>query len=65
MTGWSEIPPLGLKQKIQVEFHSYSKYLLAETCAYVLKVPVGHNSLDDFMDAVYEACEHSYGFGCV
>lgn len=65
ITGLSTIPPLGLKQQIEVEFHSNSKSFFAETCVYVLKVPINHDSFEDFMEKVYEACGNSQGFGCV
>ena len=64
MTGLSQIPPLGLKQPIKVEFTAHSTSFFAETCTYVLRVPNGHASFDSFMEKIREACDNRLGFGC-
>ena len=63
MTGLSKIPPLGMQQKIELDFDSYSHSFFAETCSYVLRVPTSHETFETFLQRVYEACENCHGFG--
>ena len=64
MTCAEEIPPLGMPQKIEVVYVNQWNFF-AETCMYELKVPITHESLDNFKDSFMQACAHNKGFGAV
>ena len=63
MTSLDEIPPLGLKEKIQLEFTSMPTFF-AETCSFVLRVPNCYTTYEAFKKRFDEACEQNVGFGC-
>lgn len=59
MTALDEIPPLGLPQKIFVEFTEGSqRTFFAETCTFVLRVPTVHKEFREFKEKFLEASQN-------
>ena len=67
MTALDAFLPLGLPQKIAVQFIESSRQatFFAETCALVFRVPTVHTNYDDFKLKFKEACQNRTGFGCI
>lgn len=66
MTALDEIPPLGLPQKIFVEFTEGSqRTFFAETCTFVLRVSTVHKEFREFKEKFLEASQSPTGFACI
>ncbi|MEQ2222794.1 hypothetical protein ILYODFUR_030126, partial [Ilyodon furcidens] len=61
-SGCDSIPTLGFSPKPSLEFISYSRFPVANTCENILRIPF-HNAYSDFKTDMDFAIRNSPGFG--